>query len=77
MSFTLTVPWNLASLAKIILESLHVNTTQIRNTWDCRKSTAQSEEGTSAVLSQSGLDMFGERIPWSVTAICEIFRITF
>ena len=40
-------------LWRLILESLYVNTTQIRNKWDCRKSSAQSER--SAVLLQSGL----------------------
>ena len=40
-------------LWRLILESLYVNTTQIRNKWDCRKSRAQSER--SAVLLQSGL----------------------
>ena len=34
-AFTLTNPWNLASLARNILESLYVDTTQIRNKWDC------------------------------------------
>ena len=42
-------------LRGIILESLYVNTTQIRNTWDCRKSSAQSERrdvcGTVAIRS--------------------------
>ena len=37
-------------LRGIVLESSYVNTTQIRNKWDCRKSSAQSEKGTSAVL---------------------------
>ena len=31
------------------------------------------KEGTSAVLSQSGLDENVGQIPWNVTAICEIF----
>ena len=34
-SCTLTIPWNLAKLVKIFLESLHVYTTPIRNKWDC------------------------------------------
>ena len=42
-------------LRGIILESLYVNTTQIRNKWDCRKSSAKSERryvcGTVAIRS--------------------------
>ena len=35
-SFTLTIPWNLAkSCEESILELMCVNTTQIRNKWDC------------------------------------------
>ena len=30
-------------LARLILESLYVDATQIGNTWDCRKSSGQSE----------------------------------
>ena len=33
------------------------------------------KEGTSAVLLQSGLGNERWRIPWNVTAICEIFKI--
>ena len=44
-------------LWRSFLESLYVDTTQIRNKWDCWESSAQSViEGTSAVLLQSGLD---------------------
>ena len=42
-SFTLTIPWNLARSVKVILETLHVNTAQIGNEWDCWESSAQSE----------------------------------
>ena len=40
----------------IILKSLYVNTTQIRNKWDCRKSSAQSERRDicGAVAVRSG-----------------------
>ena len=34
------------------------------------------KEGTSAVLLQSDLDENGGRIPWNVTAMCEIFKIS-
>ena len=46
-------------LRGIILESLNVNATQIRNKWDCRekeRAVRRVKEGTSAVLLQSGLD---------------------
>ena len=33
-SFTLTIPWNLAKLVKIF-PGVYVDTTQIRNKWDC------------------------------------------
>ena len=40
----------------IILESLYVNTTQIRNKWDCRRSSAQSErwDFCGAIAVRSG-----------------------
>ena len=44
------------SLWRSLLESLHVDTTQIRNKWDCWESSAQSKEGTSEVLLQWGLN---------------------
>ena len=40
------------------------------------KALRRIKEGTSAVLLQSGLDQNGGRIPWSVTAICETFKIS-
>ena len=41
---------------ELSLESLYVNATQIRNTWDCRKSSAQSERRDicGAVAIRSG-----------------------
>ena len=55
-SLTLTIPWNWQVLRGIILESLYVNTTQIRNKWHCRKSSVQSERrdicGAIAVRSR-------------------------
>ena len=43
----------------IILESLYVNTAQIRNKWDCRKSSAQSERRDicGTVANRSGWKM--------------------
>ena len=43
------------SLRGVILESLYVNTTQIRNKWDAERAVRRVKEGTSAVLLQSGL----------------------
>ena len=34
------------------------------------------KEGTSAVLSQSGLDKIGGQIPWNAIPICETFKIS-
>ena len=55
-SFTLTIPWKSAELVKIfLLESLHVDTTQIRNKWDCWKKTVRKVKNcTSAVLLEWG-----------------------
>ena len=49
------------SLWRTILESLHVNATQIGNKWDCRKSSAQSERRDicSIVAIRSGQRMVG------------------
>ena len=58
-SFTLTIPWNLdwQVLWRIILESLYVNATQIRNAWDCRKEQcAEWKKGHLRYRFQSGLD---------------------
>ena len=48
-------------LRGIILESCYVNATQIRNTWDCWKSSAQSEwkDICGAAAVRSGLRMVG------------------
>ena len=60
-SFTLTVPWNLEILWRSFLETLYVDTTEIRNKWDCWESSAQSERrylcGTVAI--RSGWKMVG------------------
>ena len=40
-SFTLTIPWNLACVVRNFPGSLYVNTTQIRNEWDCREQCAE------------------------------------
>ena len=40
------------------------------------RAVRQVKEGTSAVLLKSGLDENGGRIPWSVAAICETFKIS-
>ena len=50
-----------------LLESLYVDTTQIRNKWYCGKSSAQTKgEGTSAVLLQSGLN----ESRWADSMVC-------
>ena len=46
-----------------VLESSYVNTTQIRNKWGCRKSSAKMKEGTFAMLLQSSWVTNGGRIP--------------
>ena len=64
-------------LWRSFLESLYVDTTQIRNKWDCWESSAQSViEGTSAVLLQSGLDEKWWQIPWNAIATCGTFKIS-
>ena len=52
---------NLASLARNYPESMYVDTTQIRNKWDCRKSSAQSERRDicGAIAVRSGYRMVG------------------
>ena len=56
-------------LRGIILESLHVYTTQSRNKWDCRKNRVK--EGTSVVLLQPGLDEKWWAALWNAVATCE------
>ena len=56
-SFTLTNSLEFGkSCGGIILESLYVNTTQIRNTWIAERAVPRVKEETSAVLLLSGLD---------------------
>ena len=59
------------------LESLYVNTAQMRNTWDCRKSSAQNQGGDicGAICSPVWVTN-GGRIPLSVTAIFETLKIS-
>ena len=56
-SFTLTIPWNLAKLVKIfpgiIVRRHHTDQKQMRM---LKRAVRIAEEGTSAVLLQSGLD---------------------
>ena len=65
----------MASLARNYL-GLYFNTRQIRNKWDCRKSSALSEKkGHLRCCCSQVWTMNGGRIPWNATAICEVFRI--
>ena len=56
----------LESMWSFIMESLHFNTSSIRDKWHCWKSVRRVKEGASAVLLQSGLD---ER-EWSDSMEC-------
>ena len=55
-SFTLTIPGNLAKLVKIFPESLYVNTHRSETNGIAERAVRRVNEGTSAVLLQSGLD---------------------
>ena len=62
----------------IILESLYVNTTQIRNKWDGWKSSSQGKRGGHLRCYCSPVwKTNGGRILWNGIAICEIIRINF
>ena len=50
-----------------------MNASSIRDKWCYGKSITQNK-GTSAVLSQSGLDKNGGLIPWHAIAIFEMFK---
>ena len=77
-SFTLTIPWNLASIVRnypgIIVRQHHTDQKQME---DCRKSSAQSERRDICFFCCNQVwTMNGGRISRNVTAICEIFRIS-
>ena len=56
-SFTLTIPWNLAKLVKIFLGIIvRRHHTDQKHVVIAERTVRRVKEGTSAVLSQSGLD---------------------
>ena len=58
------------------LESLFVNTTQIGNTWDCCKSSAQEWRKVRLLYCCNQVWMkVGGQIPWNVTPIWETWQI--
>ena len=66
------------SLWRSFLESLYVNTAQIRNEWDCWKSSAQSKgrHFCRVVAIRSEWKMVG-KILWNVIPICEMLQICY
>ena len=66
-SFTLTIPWNLAKLVKIFPEIIaRLHHTDHKQMGLLKRAVRRVKEGTSAVLSQSGLDENG----WSDSMEC-------
>ena len=54
------------------------NAAQIRNTWDCRKNSAQSERKGHLLCYCSPVWFInGARIPWNVAATCETCKISY
>ena len=79
MSLTLTIPWNSAKLVKIfpgiIVRRHHTDPKQMVI---AGRAVRRVEEGTSAVLLQSGQnEKVGGQIRWNVTPICETSQISY
>ena len=76
-SFTLTIPWNLASLARnfsgIIVRQHHTDQKQM---WLPKEQCAELRKGHLRCYCSQLSITNGGRIPWSVTAICETFKIS-
>ena len=77
-SFTLAILWNLGKACEDLTWN-HWTSTPHRSETNgiAEGSVRKIKEWTSALLLRSGLDENGGRIPWSVTAICDIFTISF
>ena len=76
-SFTLTIPWNLANLAKIfpgIIVRQHLTVQKQRDCWD---SSAQNQgRDICGAVANRVWTTNGGPMPWNVTAICETFKIS-
>ena len=76
-SFTLTIPWNLAKLVKtchgIILRRHLIRQRQMVL---LRERCAELKEGFLQYCCNPVWKKNGGRIPWSVTAICETYKIS-
>ena len=76
-SFTLTIPWNLASLARnepgIIVRQHRTNQKQMGLQ---KEQCAESKKGHLPYCCNQVWTKNGGWIPWNVTAICETFKIS-
>ena len=77
-SFTLTIPWNVASLARnypgIVVRQRH---TDQKRMGLLREQSVEWKKVHLRCYWSPVWTTNGERILWNVTAICEIFRINF
>ena len=77
MSFTMTIPRNLAKACEELSWN-HCTSTPHKSETNgiAERALRRVKEGTSAVLLQSGLDENGGQLPWNAFPICKTFKIS-